>query len=334
MANQAPLVSIALFAYNQESYIDRSIDAALSQDYPNLEIILSDDCSKDRTFDIITRRVAAYDGPHQVRARQSSFNGGTLRHVLEVARESRGEFLVLATGDDIQLPGRTRILFNAWKASGASAFSTAWDVIDDKGRLLTRHIKPEASGNLVWQYFNDPRDRRFISGPTAAYDPKFLKMLPLPRGKVFHEDTVFTLILHALGREIDYTDISTVQYRIHDQSYSNRSFDQSTLDEIISREMATAAYSRDTYAYLDYILNDFIPGRFADNAVLAERLNFGFMRAHLKRSDIAGSLMDTKFLDRLRTLATARSIAELKVIVPRLVGLRALSWVKFLINRV
>jgi glycosyltransferase involved in cell wall biosynthesis len=52
------LVTFALFAYNQEKYIREAVEGALAQTYEPLEIILSDDCSSDRTFETM-REMAA-----------------------------------------------------------------------------------------------------------------------------------------------------------------------------------------------------------------------------------------------------------------------------------
>ena len=46
------LVSYCLFAFNQEKYINEAIKGALNQTYSPLEIIISDDCSTDLTFQI------------------------------------------------------------------------------------------------------------------------------------------------------------------------------------------------------------------------------------------------------------------------------------------
>jgi glycosyltransferase involved in cell wall biosynthesis len=50
-STQYPLVSLCIFTYNQEKYIREAVEGALSQDYPNLEIIISDDNSTDSTYD-------------------------------------------------------------------------------------------------------------------------------------------------------------------------------------------------------------------------------------------------------------------------------------------
>ncbi len=48
-----PKVSIMIPTYNQQKYIVRAIESALSQDYPNMEIVISDDNSPDETQAIV-----------------------------------------------------------------------------------------------------------------------------------------------------------------------------------------------------------------------------------------------------------------------------------------
>jgi len=59
---EKPLVSICLFAYNQEKYIKEAIRGVLNQTYENLGIIISDDCSTDNTYVIIKEEVEKYKG--------------------------------------------------------------------------------------------------------------------------------------------------------------------------------------------------------------------------------------------------------------------------------
>ncbi len=48
-----PLVSICIPIYNGETYLEEALQSANNQDYPNLEIIISDDCSKDKSLAIV-----------------------------------------------------------------------------------------------------------------------------------------------------------------------------------------------------------------------------------------------------------------------------------------
>ncbi len=115
---ERPLVTFAVFAYNQEKYIREAVEGAFSQSYQPLEIILSDDCSSDRTFEIMQEMAAAYQGPHTVWVRRNDINLGTAAHFSSVAALSKGESLVVAAGDDVSKPERAKALIRHWIKSG------------------------------------------------------------------------------------------------------------------------------------------------------------------------------------------------------------------------
>lgn len=52
--NELPLVTIMIPTYNQDKYILRAVKSAIAQDYENLEIIVSDDCSTDMTQAVLS----------------------------------------------------------------------------------------------------------------------------------------------------------------------------------------------------------------------------------------------------------------------------------------
>ena len=47
--NILPKVSVMVPVYNAEDYIEECLDSILNQDYKNIEIVVSDDCSSDNT---------------------------------------------------------------------------------------------------------------------------------------------------------------------------------------------------------------------------------------------------------------------------------------------
>lgn len=47
-----PKVTIMIATYDQERFIGEAIESAMAQDYSNLEIVVCDDCSTDRTYEI------------------------------------------------------------------------------------------------------------------------------------------------------------------------------------------------------------------------------------------------------------------------------------------
>lgn len=104
-----PLATFLVIAYNEEKYIEEAIQGALAQDYPNLEIIISDDGSTDRTFEISQKCVENYNGPHKIILNRNNPNMGIREHCNKLLYEmAKGEYIFLSAGDDISVPSRTR----------------------------------------------------------------------------------------------------------------------------------------------------------------------------------------------------------------------------------
>ncbi|MBY7734780.1 glycosyltransferase family 2 protein [Francisella philomiragia] len=97
-----PLVSICCTAYNQEKYIEKALEGFLSQetDFP-FEIIISDDCSTDRTTEILNNYLEQY--PNIIRLvyqQQNQYSKGALPIRDFILPVVRGKYIALCEGDD------------------------------------------------------------------------------------------------------------------------------------------------------------------------------------------------------------------------------------------
>ena len=138
-SGERPLVTFALFAYNQAQFVREAVEGALSQEYSPLEVILSDDCSTDGTFEIMADVARAYRGPHRVLLNRNDPNLGLVPHINKVLCElASSDLLVVAAGDDVSIPTRTGRLHRAWAESGGKALmvSSAMELIDGDGAHL------------------------------------------------------------------------------------------------------------------------------------------------------------------------------------------------------
>ncbi|MCA0197283.1 MAG: glycosyltransferase family 2 protein [Proteobacteria bacterium] len=208
-----PLVTFALFAYNQEGYIREAVEGALSQDYPNLEIILSDDCSQDRTYELMQELAARYVGPHVVRLNRNPRNLSIGGHVNAVNRLARGKLVVAAAGDDISLPGRTSALVDAWLGTGKRAgllhsvrreFLTGHGFVrDDACRCLDAL---ESLERIV-------SENAHVSGATEAWDPELFRLFGDFLDTTFHEDCALTFRSVLANRPVVYVDQVLVLWR-------------------------------------------------------------------------------------------------------------------------
>jgi hypothetical protein len=131
-----PKVTFTLACFEQEAFVRDAVRSALEQDYSPLEVILSDDCSGDGTFDILEEEAAKYDGPHTVRVNRNPENLGGPGHFDKVMKLACGEFVVIGHGDDISMPQRTRRLVETWTAHKVSLVSSNAAVIDADARPM------------------------------------------------------------------------------------------------------------------------------------------------------------------------------------------------------
>src|SRR3954464_9261148 len=111
---QKPLLTFFVAAFNQEAFVRHAVESALAQTYSPLEVILSDDCSSDRTFEIMQKIAAEYHGPHQVIMNRNPVRQSLGGHLNRIVAIARGELIVGAAGDDISLLDRTVAIYEAW----------------------------------------------------------------------------------------------------------------------------------------------------------------------------------------------------------------------------
>src|SRR5258706_790207 len=98
-----PLLPFVVATFNQEAYVRQAITNAFAQTYSPLEIIISDDCSRDRTFIIASEMAATYKGPHTIRLNRNPTNFGIGGHVNRIMELCRGALVIAAAGDEVCL---------------------------------------------------------------------------------------------------------------------------------------------------------------------------------------------------------------------------------------
>ncbi len=101
MSNQTPRVSIGVPVYNGQNYLAEALDCLCAQTFDDLEIVISDNGSTDRTEDIC-RDYAARD--RRIRYHRQHSNRGAGWNFSEVFRLARGEYFKWAAHDDLCAP--------------------------------------------------------------------------------------------------------------------------------------------------------------------------------------------------------------------------------------
>ncbi len=92
---------IVLYTYNQEDSVRDAVRSVLAQDCPPIDILISDDCSPDATFDVIQQEAAAYTGPHRIQLNRNPENLGVMEHIHTVFALSKADVMINCAGDDL-----------------------------------------------------------------------------------------------------------------------------------------------------------------------------------------------------------------------------------------
>jgi glycosyltransferase involved in cell wall biosynthesis len=130
---QFPLVSVITPCFNMGEFLEETIQSVLSQDYPNIEYIVMDGGSTDRTLHILER--------YKDRLRyQSRPDRGTADAVNQGLALSKGAFFAWLSADDTYLPGAVSAAVRALtdNPQAGTVYGEAWWV-DESGKTITRY---------------------------------------------------------------------------------------------------------------------------------------------------------------------------------------------------
>jgi glycosyltransferase involved in cell wall biosynthesis len=115
-----PMVSVLVTAYNREDFLAEAIESVLAQTRPDFELIVSDDCSSDRTVEI-ANQYARRDP--RVRVSINERNLGDYGNRRQAATLARGRFLKYHDSDDVMYPHCLAVMVDALLKEPTAAFA-------------------------------------------------------------------------------------------------------------------------------------------------------------------------------------------------------------------
>lgn len=143
MSEGKPLITLGIMCYNLEKVIEETLESAFAQTYSPLEIVVSDNASDDRSWEVIQRVVAEYrskpveDGmpKHTVIINRNARNLNIIGNLQKIADISHGEFIVKLDGDDIAYPNRIEVIVDDWCRNNREALMIAHSHVEFDGSL-------------------------------------------------------------------------------------------------------------------------------------------------------------------------------------------------------
>ena len=126
-------------AYNHARYLAEAIDSILSQDYPNLELIVLDDGSTDNTHKVLE----SYGNQFYWETQKNMGQANTLNKGWRMAK---GEILAYLSADDVLLPQATRVSVKCLLGNPKSVLCYGdFRLIDADSMVIRKVVAPEYS---------------------------------------------------------------------------------------------------------------------------------------------------------------------------------------------
>lgn len=134
-----PLVSVICLCYNHERFVREALESVFSQTYPNIEVIVVDDASTDKSRDVITQTLRLHP---DAKVRFLENNVGICRAFNGGWGMATGEFVVDFSTDDVLLPERIEKQVRYFQTAGKNHGVVFTDAIyiNENGQEIRRHF--------------------------------------------------------------------------------------------------------------------------------------------------------------------------------------------------
>ncbi len=199
--NFRPPVSVIIAAYNEDKVITRTVDSILANGYPELEVIVVDDGSKDNTLAILNDRF--HDHP-QVKI-LTQINGGKSAALNRAIAHSRSDILIAVDADTLFRKGTIQKLVRHFADPSVGAVSGNARVGNRK-RLITRFQSIEYiyGFNLDRRALDLLNAITVVPGAVGAWRKDLIQWLGGFGHDTLAEDADLTMAIRRLGYQIRY----------------------------------------------------------------------------------------------------------------------------------
>lgn len=241
-------ISIIVPMYNVEEFIAETIESLLCQTYKNIEIILIDDASTDRTVEIASNYAIKHDNIMIINQPKNTGPAGTRNVGL---RSAKGSYLTFVDSDDLLHQHAIEIMHEIASNNSADLVIGTHQVfshINNISSLVTKY--PINGSNTQRVTLNEtPEIITNLFSWGKLYRRDLLQGIYFPENIRYLEDHPFAIDTFLKAKDIYATTLPIYYYR--DRQSTNHSLTQSAfLDPLIPLQY--------TFAVFNIVHNSFI----------------------------------------------------------------------------
>ncbi|MBA4058722.1 MAG: glycosyl transferase, partial [Marivirga sp.] len=282
-----PLVSVVCLCYNHEPYIRQAVESVIHQSYRPLQIIVTDDGSRDGSVREIQKLTDEYPF---LEALILTVNSGNCKAFNRAYKLVKGEFVVDFATDDVMMPNRIekQVEFFQRQNENVGVVFTDATYINEQGTFIRDHFEYLFRKHLiskipVGNIYREVVSTYFIPGPTMM-------------SKKIVLDT-----LNGYDEELTYEDFDfwVRSARIYDYAFLNEKL---TCIRKVSRSMSTGWYvPGDKQLHSTYLVCRKVQQlnrNEGDKQALIKRIRYEFRQSVISGNFLEGNL----FYDFLKEL--------------------------------
>ena len=221
------LVSVLVAAYKEEQYITYCLDSIKAQSYPNIELIVIDDCSADKTYEVALAWAEKNESRFfRCEVIKNEVNLGISKNFNKLVQSATGDFVKIIAADDMLFPKAIEIeCKHLLSCEDEIVFANCVIVGEDniypmqfKGNEKLRFNKPPKFGTNILE---ELIKKDYIPAPAVMFRKSTFKNYGLFREDLAFEDWEYWLRLASQGCSIGYIDKVIVAYRVWNGGFSH-----------------------------------------------------------------------------------------------------------------
>jgi alpha-1,3-rhamnosyltransferase len=199
--------------YNHEDYILDTLKSVTTQDYPNLEVVLIDDASKDNGLKLAKKKLSLIGADYKIL--ENKFNKGVCATVNRAVSNANGKYTCLIASDDLLAKGRIKkhvqILEKLIDPSVIACYGPV-QVFDETNSNLSTIDTFKGDSNHTFTSVLTKKSKIPLQGCT--FNTKILKKLPFDENLYFEDWDFFIRLFLDNYKIINDKNISAY-YRKH-----------------------------------------------------------------------------------------------------------------------
>lgn len=210
------LVSVIMPSYNHEKFISESIESVLNQTLKDLELIIIDDHSMDRSR-LIIEEFAKKD--ERIRKIFHQKNCGIAKTINEGIRNSNGKYIALIASDDMWMSEKLEKQFEILKKDENLIVWCNSAIIGDDSKLTGEKSSEKYENATPHGHVFDKIVNSWISGSGIIMKKENIKNIEFNENLKYLNDTMFYLDL-AYRYKFYYMEEALSKYRLHGENSS------------------------------------------------------------------------------------------------------------------